>query len=211
MTDMSTGNSGDMENKIIEVARELFVEKGFSSTSMSEIAARVGINRPRLHYYFRTKDRMFQAVFGNIILSFIPQIKDIVLEKDKPISYRIKGIVDVYYQLFKENPYLPLFIMKEINRDVNYLITTAENIGLKHYLCQVVEGLQEEMSEGCLNPVPLRIVFMTFYGLLAVPFLAKNLCSEIFLDEKEGFDNMLEQWKLHIIAQMTQLLQVKNN
>lgn len=208
---MSIGNNGDMENRIIEAARELFIEKGFTGTSMSEIAAKVGINRPGLHYYFRTKDRMFQAVFGNIVLSFIPQIGDIMQEKDKPVSHMIKEIVDIYYKLFKENPYLPLFIMKEINRDVNYLIATVENLGLKHYLCQVVERIQRDMSEDRMNTVPLRIVFMTFYGLLTVPFLTRNLCSEMFLSEEESFDDMLEIWKSHIVSQMTQLLQVKNN
>ena len=68
----TTNNNEDLEKKIIEAAKELFIENGFAETSMSDIAAKVGINRPALHYYFRTKDKMFQAVFGNIILSFIP-------------------------------------------------------------------------------------------------------------------------------------------
>ena len=67
----TTNNNEDLEKKIIEAAKELFIENGFAETSMSDIAAKVGINRPALHYYFRTKDKMFQAVFGNIILSFI--------------------------------------------------------------------------------------------------------------------------------------------
>ena len=48
----------DLEARILEVAKTLFVEKGFAETSMSEIAGVVGINRPALHYYFRTKSRM---------------------------------------------------------------------------------------------------------------------------------------------------------
>ena len=67
----TTNNNEDVEKKIVEAAKELFIENGFAETSMSDIAAKVGINRPVLHYYFRTKDKMFQAVFGNIILSFI--------------------------------------------------------------------------------------------------------------------------------------------
>ena len=73
----TTNNNEDLEKKIIEAAKELFIENGFAETSMSDIAAKVGINRPALHYYFRTKDKMFQAVFGNIILSFIPKIHEI--------------------------------------------------------------------------------------------------------------------------------------
>lgn len=56
-------NDNNIENKIIETAQQLFVKNGFTDTNMSDIAAAVGINRPTLHYYFRTKDKMFQAVF----------------------------------------------------------------------------------------------------------------------------------------------------
>ena len=56
-------DKNDLEERIIRVARSLFIERGFAETSMSDIAATVGINRPVLHYYFRTKSRMFQAVF----------------------------------------------------------------------------------------------------------------------------------------------------
>ena len=68
-------NDNNIENKIIETAQQLFVKNGFTDTNMSDIAAAVGINRPTLHYYFRTKDKMFQAVFGNIILSLAPEIQ----------------------------------------------------------------------------------------------------------------------------------------
>ena len=57
----TTNNNEDLEKKIIEAAKELFIENGFAETSMSDIAAKVCINRPALHYYFRTKDKMFQA------------------------------------------------------------------------------------------------------------------------------------------------------
>ena len=48
-------NNENLETKIIEVAKQQFIENGFAETSMSDIAAKVGINRPGLHYYFRTK------------------------------------------------------------------------------------------------------------------------------------------------------------
>ena len=56
---MATTEHSDLEQQIIKTAQQLFIEKGFVETSMSDIAATVGINRPTLHYYFRTKDKMF--------------------------------------------------------------------------------------------------------------------------------------------------------
>lgn len=74
----------NMEETIINVARAEFVKHGYECTSMSEIAARAGINRPTLHYYFRTKEKMFQAVFGSIVETFLPCMQSLI-ESDLPL------------------------------------------------------------------------------------------------------------------------------
>ena len=78
---MGATENNELEYQIIETAKQLFIEKGFVETSMSDIAAKVGINRPTLHYYFRTKDRMFQAVFGSIVMSLLPKVQEIIQQE----------------------------------------------------------------------------------------------------------------------------------
>jgi TetR/AcrR family transcriptional regulator len=53
----------DTEQKILQAAREIFLEKGKDGARMQEIADRAGINKALLHYYFRSKDRLFSQVF----------------------------------------------------------------------------------------------------------------------------------------------------
>ena len=65
-----TEQTENIESRIIEAAKQEFIKKGFEQTSMSDIAAVVGINRPTLHYYFRTKDKMFQAVSPRSLQNF---------------------------------------------------------------------------------------------------------------------------------------------
>ena len=100
---MATTEHSDLEQQIIKTAQQLFIEKGFVETSMSDIAATVGINRPTLHYYFRTKDKMFKAVFGSIVMSLMPKIQDIV-KQDIPFMERLSMILDEYIELFTSNP-----------------------------------------------------------------------------------------------------------
>ena len=51
---MSTEELQDMESRIIEAAKRVFVRKGYEATKMGDIAADVGISRTAMHYYFRT-------------------------------------------------------------------------------------------------------------------------------------------------------------
>lgn len=201
-------NNENLETKIIEVAKQQFIENGFAETSMSDIAAKVGINRPGLHYYFRTKERMFQAVFGEIVLFLLPKIQDIVLQKEKPVTERVGGVIDAYFEVFSENPRLPLFVMRESNRDVNHLINTLADLRLERNFLEIARSLQDEMDSGRLKPVPLRFVFFTFYSLLIMPFVMKDLCASLFLEKGESFEEMFARWKPYIVMQMDNLLRV---
>ncbi|MBQ2289645.1 MAG: TetR/AcrR family transcriptional regulator [Bacteroidaceae bacterium] len=198
-----------MENKIIDAARSVFIEKGYAETSMSEIAARVGINRPALHYYFRTKEKMFQAVFGSIVSSVVPKVFDALTHKEKSISQRVEGIIDAYYALFLENPQLPMFILRELNRDSDLLINTIQQFNVMDTVHNALASVQEEMNEGKLRKVSLQFTFYNFYSLLTFPFLTKDISTKVFRNDDKAFRAMLVEWKQNIIAQMLNLLEVK--
>ena len=198
-----------MEEKIIEVAKALFIEKGYAETSMSEIAAKAGINRPGLHYYFRTKDKMFEAVFGDILLSIVPKIFDIISQKDMNIERRIEEMIDTYYALFIDNPKLPMFMMREINRDANLLIKTATQLNIHEKFRHSLDTIEQEMKEGKLKQVPIRFMFYNISSLLTIPFLTQDLTYSILLEEGETFEDMLKEWKPYIIKQLLNLIENK--
>ena len=192
-----------LEEKIIAVAKEVFIEKGFDGASMSDIAARVGINRPTLHYYYRTKDKMFQAVFLSIIQSFIPKIQDVFVDDNKPFSEKIKIVVDTYLEVAKNNPYMPMFVMREINRNAKDFIKAVKPVYMDKFLNQIAIYLQSAMDKGDIKQVPLKIVFNTFYGLMSFPFLSKDL---IFMKSDKEFNDLIDEWKPYMVDQMIHLL-----
>ena len=192
-----------LEEKIIAVAKEVFIEKGFDGASMSDIAARVGINPPTLHYYYRTKDKMFQAVFLSIIQSFIPKIQDVFVDDNKPFSEKIRIVVDTYLEVAKNNPYMPMFVMREINRNAKDFIKAVKPVYMDKFLNQIAIYLQSAMDKGDIKQVPLRIVFNTFYGLMSFPFLSKDL---IFMESDKEFNDLIDEWKPYMVDQMIHLL-----
>lgn len=199
-------HTGGLEARIVDAARQLFIERGFVGTSMSDIASRAGINRPTLHYYFRTKERMFDAVFGGIVGTLVPRVKDIVLQPDRPIGERVASVVDAYYDVFGANPGLPMFIVREMHRDFDGVVRTIMEMRLGQYIESVRQGLQGEMDSGRLRQVPMRYLFLTFYSMLTMPFVAGNLCCTVLLDDGETFADLLAGWKPYIVDAMERLL-----
>lgn len=195
-----------MEEHILSCAEQLFLERGFAGTSMSDIALHAGINRPTLHYYFRTKDKMFQAVLARIVLSFVPHVYDIVIRTDMPVSERISQVVDAYIDTFMSKPCLPLFIAREIQRDFAFLVRMLRQEQIDRYMHKIIRALQHEMSIGKLKRVPLRHLFYTFYGLLVFPFLTRKLTETLLLENGETFEDMLGEWKKQVVRQVCALI-----
>lgn len=206
---MGAAENTDMERRIIQAAKQVFIEKGFEQASMSDIAARVGINRPALHYYFRTKEKMFESVFADIVLSFIPAIHNIILQ-DKPVPDRIAELVDVYFDVFRKEPCFPIFMAQEIQRDVAHMLNAIDKVGIGQYATHIKEWLQTEMKNGTIRETSIEFIFYTFYGLVVFPFLARPLAETAF-DNNVCFEEKLQAWKAHIIRLMEAMLSPGGN
>lgn len=201
---MGAAENTNMEQQIIEAAKQVFIEKGYAKAGMSDIAARVGINRSGLHYYFRTKEKMFEAVFGDIVLSFVPSIHNIILQ-DKPIAERISEMVDVYFEVFSKEPCFPVFIAQEIQRDAAHMFNTISNLEIGRYGTRIRDYLYGEMKNGTIKEVPIEFILYTFYGLVVFPFIARPF-AEIAFGGQVDFDEKLKDWKAHVIRQMEFML-----
>lgn len=202
----TTDNTPDLESRIIEQAEQLFLEKGFTATSMSEIAAKVGINRPTLHYYFRTKERMFDAVFGDIIQQIAPRVMEVVLNDRISLNTRIHFFVDEYYNMLLQHPYLPMFVIRELNRNTDSLVKAVRTTSLNITFESIMETIRREMVNGKIRRIPLEVIFHTFYGLLLFPFITRPLIDNNIITTGKTFEQTIEQWKPYVIDQITHLL-----
>ncbi|MGM9735910.1 MAG: TetR/AcrR family transcriptional regulator [Candidatus Cryptobacteroides sp.] len=198
-------NDTNIEQHIIESAREVFLEKGYVETSMGDIAEKAGINRSGLHYYFRTKDRMFEAVFSDIISSFLPSVRQVFLD-DLPIEQRIRKVVDIYFDTLMRNPQLPMFVLKEVQRDSRLLLDTMKRLVDGQFSIPVEEALNKEMAEGHIRSFPIQFIIYEYYGLMFAPFIAKPLTDILFNTSEEEFVRNMELWKSQVEEQMCRLL-----
>lgn len=201
-------NEDNIEIRIIETAKQLFVENGFDKTSMSVIAAQIGINRPTLHYYFRTKEKLFQAVFGEIISKILPHVQSI-FNQNIPFFDRVERVVDIYLNVFFENPMIPRFIINEVHRDLPHLVSSMRELSLDKYIVQIGEVINAEMEQGNIKRVPAQMVFLTLYSQLTFPFLTKELTMWLFSESEEEFKAFLYTWKSNLLMLMRAMLEVK--
>lgn len=179
------------EDKILEAAKSVFVNKGLEGARMQEIADEAGINKALLHYYFRTKERLFEAIFAEIIKFAFPKITRIV-QSDESIVSKIEQVIDAYIDLLIKHPFIPGFVLKELNRDPSGLIKMVVKFGLNPQL--VFDEIQRAMDRGEIIQMPPRHLAANIISMCVFPFAARPIVSFIlFQDDKKALDQFYSE------------------
>lgn len=113
MSTIDLGN--ETENAIFKAALEVFSRKGKDGARMQEIADRAGINKAMLHYYFRSKDQLYESVFAHVLTHFFSVLQK-VMARPVPFMDALTETVEVYMDMHAANPEVArLMILENLN------------------------------------------------------------------------------------------------
>ena len=116
-------DKSETEQKIFEAARDVFHRRGFDGARMQEIADKAKINKALLHYYYRSKDKLFEAVFREALKRIGPIMFE-ALDREIPLEKKLKMFVSNYIDLVTKHPFIPGFIMHEMHTNKSIKSTT---------------------------------------------------------------------------------------
>lgn len=184
-------DSQQTEVQIFEAAKTIFHREGYEGARMQAIADEAGINKAMLHYYYRSKDKLFQAVFQDAVKRFFPVIRE-VLGGDKGIVPKVKELVDTYYRIFREHPHLPVFVIYEMNqhpeRFKNFMKGQVGGIP-EPFLRQV----EAEIRAGEMKPVKPHEFLVNIIALCVFPFIARSMVEAVFEMEPRDYERFMEE------------------
>jgi len=170
------------EDKILEAAKNVFVTKGMEGARMQEIADAAGINKALLHYYFRSKERLFEAIFSEIIKFAFPKITRIA-QSDEPFVTKLEQVVDAYIDLLIKHPFIPGFVMKELNRDPSGLFKMIVKFGLNPQV--IFDQIQLAMDRGEIIQMQPRHLAANIISMCIFPFAARPLVSFVLFKDDQ--------------------------
>jgi len=167
------------EEVILAAAKKVFVQKGMAGARMQDIADEAGINKALLHYYFRNKEKLFEVIFMEAAEKLFPKI-NAIFEADQPLFEKIENFCEEYISIVMDNPYLPLFVLNEINQDPDYFLKKVWTGKSKPNPVKLLEQIDKEVRKGTIkriNPMHLlmNLISMTIFPFVAKPMFQKNL------------------------------------
>ena len=180
------------EEKIIESARKLFTQKGFSATRTRDIAEEAGINLALLNYYFRSKQNLFQIIIEEKFDVLFGMIGPILSNTNISLEEKIETLVTNYTNLLLENEDLPFFVLSELKSNEFILEKVKQNAKMLSQPTIENQLKERRFTISTLNFI-MNIVSMTMF-----PFLSKPLFVSTGLVKEEDFANFVINRKQHI-------------
>lgn len=189
----------DTEKAILEAARKVFTHKGYAAARMEDIAQEAGMNRALLHYYFRSKDRMFDLVFEQRVREFFVGVAQI-MAGPLTLFEKIRAVVEHDIDMIRTQPDLPLFIMQELTQNPDRLIAIAKHSGvgpatmMKAFKIQVKAAVDKKL----IRPIDGGQLLINIMSLCVYPFVAKPMIKAVQELDDAQFDKMIKKRKQEV-------------
>lgn len=185
---------------ILQAAEALFLKQGFAQTTTKQIAQRAGCNQALLHYYYRTKDNLFVQIFEEKVKFIATHFLDIN-STAQTLEERISQMVELHFELFRKNPRLVPFLLKEVLSDPVRVAPILDKI--KQYMVKIFgkidEALHEEIEKGAARPVSTLNVILTLVSLDMAPFIIAPVLQRVLDLTDEQLDEQLDKRKPEVV------------
>lgn len=102
------------EDAILRAAEQEFLAKGFEGARTTSIAKAAGVTHAMLHYYFRTKEQLFERILDEKLQLMSQTVLSAFGEPGLPLAERLRNGIGRHFDFVAENPDLPRFIVNEV-------------------------------------------------------------------------------------------------
>ena len=193
---MKNKKNENTESLILEAAKSIFQTKGMDGARMQEIANEAGINKAMLHYYYRSKQLLFEAVFKNAFSLLAPQLNT-VLNDDSSIEEKVINFSSNYISFIVQHPYLPNFIIQELNRNPDFILKMKESSAFPN-LEKFKNQVDFEVEKGTIKKIKAEQLFINILALNVFPFIAKPLIQNLIEADDIAFQQIIEERKTEV-------------
>jgi len=177
----------DKREHIINIAIELFSEKGFEGTSIRELAAKAGVNIAMVNYYFGSKDKLFEALVENRVSYMKGKLEDLVANQNLSDIEKIDVIIETYIERLLSQPDYHRLIHQELllrQREALHYNITNIFIKNKDLVKKIIEtGIKKKV----FKKIDPELTLASIIGTINQVMLSKSMCL-LIVQKDENFD-----------------------
>jgi TetR/AcrR family transcriptional regulator len=195
----SATHDGETETRILDAAKAVFIRHGTSGARMQDIAEEAGVNQALLHYYFRSKERLSQAVFRDTAGRMFPAVIQII-GGDQSITDKIDLIVETYLTAMTKSPFLPGYIISELHHHPERMQQLLGEIAggditaiTKPAFDKLEKQIASEARAGHMRRMSAAQFFVNLVSLCIFPFAARPMLRAALGFDDDDFAKFIQQ------------------
>jgi AcrR family transcriptional regulator len=174
----------ETQENILAAARTIFAQKGLAGARMQEIADHAGINKALLHYYYKNKEKLFEQIFEEAFKKIIRPLASFLAD-DSELFQKIRNICNLYHSTLLEYPFIPNFVMNEVNTDPSRIINLIHIEGVVEGKKKTLEQIQEAVKAGKIRPIDPRELILNIISLSIFPFASRPITQELLYKDSD--------------------------
>lgn len=179
--------SADVEQRILAAARKEFEAKGYAGARMQAIADEAEISKASLHYYFRSKDGIFQRIFDEAFDEYVSIISKLAVETPD-WETQIRDFTAVLFDYIRCGRVL--FLVREINRDPDLINKSLE----KKKKSEQVAYFERLQATGKIVPTDPRLLFIFLNSLCSFPVMNRMMFQKALRLTQKEYDQLMSNY-----------------
>lgn len=194
INDNPTQDTKATESRILEAAENEFLQKGFSGARTTTIAEAAGVTHAMLHYYYRTKEKLFGRVIEEK-LSSLARTFVISIDDNTSLADSIRQAVERHFDFVRSNPLLPRFLVNEVfsnDKLMDLLKAKVESIAAKTII-SLQDKIDKAVSVGECKRIDATMLVLDIVSLNVFPILAAPMvCKVKNITTQQEFEEFLD-------------------
>lgn len=179
--------SADVEQRILAAARKEFEAKGYAGARMQAIADEAEISKASLHYYFRSKDGIFQRIFDEAFDEYVSIISKLTVETPD-WETQIREFTGVLFDYIRCGRVL--FLVREINRDPDLINKSLE----KKKKSEQVAYFERLQATGKITATDPRLLFIFLNSLCSFPVMNSVMFQKALRMNQKEYDQLMSNY-----------------
>ncbi len=180
------------EKKILDAAKKVFEDVGYNGARMQQIADEAGISKASLHYYFRSKENLFERIFDETMSAFM-LIVSTWNNETEDWEIKLRKFILEFFTFLKTNSLL--FILREINRNPELLNRKKPKSKPKAGFISYFENLK---TTGTIRDVNVPLIYIFMHSLCSYPLLNGSLFKRMTGLSENDFEAFMNEYPDHV-------------
>ena len=198
----TTNRRKNTEGAVMSAAEELFLEKGYSLATTTEIARRAGVTHAMLHYYFQTKEQIFFKVLDKNLHELFSSIRNAMSTENISFWENLKGGVDRLWEFLSQHRQLVGFLYDVAKHNPELLqryqestVTLLYGLAAHHKV-----WLDREVQANRCNPITFEQLFLDIATMCFSTYMFLPVINPMLNPTEEETVQFLERRHNEIIS-----------